>query len=302
MSSFIPQYNLEPDFLLKKSILFEVKETFLTVYNFFDPHQNVPLQSQYLTFIAIIRGDAMLKLGDENLDLLTGESFLLLPGTQEHLQFPRTSYANPVQCMVIEFPMQRVADTLSLINEYYSDGQDEISDRQVLRSRYSRVKSEQVFRSVTKLLQVMEEEVSCKKLLIDTNITELLIRTMQTPLQGVILEYSRPSAHGHRIEFTANYIRQNLATPITLQALADQACMSKASFLRHFKQEFGVAPIEYINRERIRLSKKRLADPQKTVADVAFELGFKNAGYFIRTFKKYVGTTPKSYQQQLIAS
>lgn len=56
-------------------------------------------------------------------------------------------------------------------------------------------------------------------------------------------------------------------------------------------------------RDRILLEAKRLlTNADMTVANIAYELNFKDASYFNRFFKKYAGTTPDAFRQQFTAT
>ncbi|UOQ74972.1 helix-turn-helix transcriptional regulator [Hymenobacter cellulosilyticus] len=74
--------------------------------------------------------------------------------------------------------------------------------------------------------------------------------------------------------------------------------MSKATFFRLFKREFGLTPVEYIIQERLAEAKRLLRNPVATVADVCFRAGFNNPAYFQTIFKKYEGITPGLYKKQ----
>lgn len=64
---------------------------------------------------------------------------------------------------------------------------------------------------------------------------------------------------------------------------------------RLFRSQFGVSPIAYVNAVRIARARRLLADPQLSVAQVAFEAGFSDASYFTRVFRRCVGVCPSRY-------
>jgi AraC-like DNA-binding protein len=73
--------------------------------------------------------------------------------------------------------------------------------------------------------------------------------------------------------------------------------MSRNEFFKWFKEQFGITPLEYINRERIKLAKQILSDKENSVSSVGYQCGFTDVNYFVRLFKKAEGITPGAYKE-----
>lgn len=54
----------------------------------------------------------------------------------------------------------------------------------------------------------------------------------------------------------------------------------------------------YINKVKITEAQQLLRKQRLKVYEVAFRLGYENAGYFAKVFKKYTGYTPKEYMER----
>ena len=65
------------------------------------------------------------------------------------------------------------------------------------------------------------------------------------------------------------------------------------------KKETGKTPHEYIQTKLIEVAKEKIFNPEKTVNEVSYELGFKYPQHFIRFFKQQVGATPKEFRSSL---
>ena len=65
-----------------------------------------------------------------------------------------------------------------------------------------------------------------------------------------------------------------------------------------FKKEAGVTFVHYVTQKRVDDAKKLLVTTQKTLSDIAIEVGFNDSFYFIKTFKKFVGVTPGQYRME----
>ncbi|HIZ65078.1 MAG TPA: helix-turn-helix transcriptional regulator, partial [Candidatus Blautia pullicola] len=61
-------------------------------------------------------------------------------------------------------------------------------------------------------------------------------------------------------------------------------------------EPMGVA--NYINKVKITEAQQLLRKQRLKVYEVAFRLGYENAGYFAKVFKKYTGYTPKEYMER----
>jgi AraC-like DNA-binding protein len=62
--------------------------------------------------------------------------------------------------------------------------------------------------------------------------------------------------------------------PLTLDAMAAAACLSRYHFLRAFQREFRATPHEYLQARRIERARQLLAAGHHSVTDVCFEVGF----------------------------
>ncbi len=63
-----------------------------------------------------------------------------------------------------------------------------------------------------------------------------------------------------------------------------------------FKQQYGVAPSQYLNKTRADYAKKMLAETDISITDIAGEIGFDTLPSFYRFFKTQTGITPKEYR------
>lgn len=91
-------------------------------------------------------------------------------------------------------------------------------------------------------------------------------------------------------------LRKNYLENLSIPELAAACNISVSSFRALFTECYGMSPIQYRNRLRIKRAKTLLADGGYTVAEVAAESGFYNVSYFIRFYKKAVGETPSETQ------
>lgn len=102
------------------------------------------------------------------------------------------------------------------------------------------------------------------------------------------------------IAMVLKYIEQNMDKDLSLIMLADVVYLNP-SYLSHlFKLQTGTTVSDYIKEARLTQCKKMLEDPRYHIHQVAKAVGYDNASYFTRFFKKMTGMTPQAYRQQLI--
>lgn len=80
--------------------------------------------------------------------------------------------------------------------------------------------------------------------------------------------------------------------------LADRLHISRAALSKSFERQFRIPLKRYIQDHAMRQAKKRLTTTDMTVAEIAFDLGYREPAYFQRVFKREVGLTPFAYRQE----
>ena len=89
---------------------------------------------------------------------------------------------------------------------------------------------------------------------------------------------------------------QNEGLP-TVKYFADRVFLSPNYFGDLIKKETGKTAQEYIQNKLIGVAKELIAGTDKSVSEIAYELGFQYSQHFNRIFKKNVGYTPGEYRK-----
>ena len=58
---------------------------------------------------------------------------------------------------------------------------------------------------------------------------------------------------------------------------------------------FRSTPVDYLNYYRIERACHILTTTELPVTEVAYRCGFNDSSYFVKTFRKYMGITPRAY-------
>ncbi|HEU4664143.1 MAG TPA: AraC family transcriptional regulator [Dokdonella sp.] len=99
-----------------------------------------------------------------------------------------------------------------------------------------------------------------------------------------------------RVVETALWIDANATRPIDLEAAAGEAGLSPFHFLRTFGRVLGITPHQYLVRARLRRAARMLADDERAVTEVAYEVGFGDLSNFVRTFGRAAGMSPRAFR------
>lgn len=83
----------------------------------------------------------------------------------------------------------------------------------------------------------------------------------------------------------------------TVKYFADKICLSPNYFGDLIKKETGKTAQEYIQSKLMDTAKEWILGTNKTVSQIAYELGFQYSQHFNRLFKKNVGHTPNEYRK-----
>lgn len=106
------------------------------------------------------------------------------------------------------------------------------------------------------------------------------------------------SKENQRIKNILNYIYSNYDEKITLEDLANLADVSREECCRLFKRVLQQTPIEYLNMYRINQSMYLLRSTNHSITEIALEIGFSNASYYISKFKSIMHMTPLVFRKK----
>lgn len=91
------------------------------------------------------------------------------------------------------------------------------------------------------------------------------------------------------------YIEANKNNEISLTALSDQAGVSSGYLSRIFKKYYHISVVDYIHLRKILVAKQYMVSSEMNISDISFLLGYSEAGYFCKIFKKYEEMTPSAF-------
>ncbi|MCR5216590.1 MAG: response regulator [Lachnospiraceae bacterium] len=121
-----------------------------------------------------------------------------------------------------------------------------------------------------------------------------LIVKLTNVCHGILAK--REESTGDVIQEAKNYIEENYSKDLILDEVSRQMQISPYYFSKLFRKKTGSTFIEYVTNVRMEHAKDLLRNTNKSMKEISIEVGYSDANYFSRTFKKNVGVTPSEYK------
>lgn len=94
------------------------------------------------------------------------------------------------------------------------------------------------------------------------------------------------------------WIADHYQEPAPVAAMARLSGLPERSFKRRFRLATGMSPLEYVHTLRIEEAKQMLETGEQPVEAIAAEVGYEDAGFFSRLFRRKVNLTPSQYRRR----
>ena len=95
------------------------------------------------------------------------------------------------------------------------------------------------------------------------------------------------------------YMRKNLSSKITIEAIAKNFHVSIATLGRYFKAVVNKTPMQYLQTLRIDKAKDLLSLTDESIVNISLDCGFFDSSHFEKSFLKSVGISPGKYKNEV---
>lgn len=120
----------------------------------------------------------------------------------------------------------------------------------------------------------------------------LLLSCMQT------VSVCKKEDYSHQyFQKAREYIDNNYSYDIRISDIAHHIGIDRTYLYKVFMEQVNLSPKQYLLQHRIRAAAQMLCSSSYTITEIAFSCGFKDAPAFCNYFKKYIGSTPKSFRK-----
>ncbi len=298
-----PMSNREPRVLVENKISFAGPDSEVSIYDTYEAASHIRLDAQELLFCGMISGRKIMhtpikqKDGVQNYqsqEFLPHESFIMAPGGVVEIDFPDAKLNTPTTCLTVEISKERVNKLSQRLNDALPmiDLAEQWQTRTpVLHTRHS-TETQGLLNRLTKLFT---ENHPDRDMLIDLNISELVIRMLRHKARDFLLAYCNKDPEANSLIAALDWINQNLSTSLNVDTLCRRVGMSRSKLYVEFKEKLGCSPVELQQQLRLRNAAERIKKGE-LITRISYDLGFNTPGHFCQRFKRFYGCTPSEYR------
>ncbi len=134
---------------------------------------------------------------------------------------------------------------------------------------------------------------------------EIVYRLLTGAQQQRMQYLATRGGQSHRITEAVQRLQRDYDQPLRIEDLARQVGMSVSGFHAHFKTATAMTPLQYQKQLRLLEARRLMLDDALDAAEAGFRVGYEDASYFSRDYKKHFGEPPgrdiARLREQLVA-
>lgn len=237
----------------------------------------------------IVRGEGIRTIGDAKERFQAGEIVLVVPDMQHQWCFntPTDSKDGMIEIITITFSPALLSNLSSMFEEmeemvlWYNE-----LDESILLPKESN-------QTIKAIIWKMLQQDDCERLL---SLLSLLVLIWKSDRKRQVghFQIDRDTEIVNKV---VTFLHCNFKRQITIKQIAAYVGMNGASLCSLFKRKKQTTIMQYLLNYRMMMVKESLRRDNTSISQVCYECGFRDVPYFNRTFKKYMGITPKEYKR-----
>ncbi|GGL60899.1 AraC family transcriptional regulator [Sporolactobacillus putidus] len=245
------------------------------------------IQLYYLT-----SGTGLLRCESEKIDMQSGDIALINSNELHVLE----SRCMKLSCYVIRIDL---ASFFSLMPGPRHTKYAELLSQQLICFCHLIRKDPRILHCVRTLIREDEMQNDGFELAIQSSLLELLVLLLRGYVTKIYTKkrFNTRMISLNQLKSVISFMNENFQKSMTVAELADQALMSEAHFCRTFKKIYGETVVNYINLLRVDKAVDLLQSGSLSITEIAMAVGFNDANYFSRVFKRKKGITPQAMRQ-----
>jgi AraC-like DNA-binding protein len=274
----------------------------------------VPEYESVARFHIVVQGKCFVTIGDEIVELNTGDMIMIPRGRSHILADSSETKAYPLEKVLADTgydgsgvltigegdpraSTQMVCGHLSF---------REMANHPILQSLPDYLKLSNSCRAkhplLDDILRLIVQRIFADQLGSEASITRLseivFIELLRSGLNDNVRFQSIVSAfQDPKISHSLRLMHAKPDHPWTVESLATEVAMSRSRFAHHFNSLLGVAPMSYLSDWRLQKALSLLDSSRLSVQHIASQAGYQSASAFTRAFSAKFGRSPTDYRQ-----
>ncbi|HEY7378851.1 MAG TPA: AraC family transcriptional regulator, partial [Steroidobacteraceae bacterium] len=148
------------------------------------------------------------------------------------------------------------------------------------------------------LLREFREDAFCSALCAEAIVQQIVVHLLRrysslSKVPDVRVQRLTPA----KLARVTEYIDGNLAAELTTADVAAVVSMGAGHFAKCFRHTMGMTPHEFVAQKRIARARELLLEKERSIADIAYQVGFSAPSHFSTAFTRNVGITPRAYRR-----
>jgi AraC-like DNA-binding protein len=288
-----------PRALIENKISFSGPDSEVSIYDTYKAASRVRLDAGELLFCGMVTGRKIMHpTGTDSIakgqEFLPHESFIMAPGGIVEIDFPDAAPSTPTTCLTVEISKEKVNSISDRLND--SLPMLELSDQWQMRTPVLHTHhSTETQRLLTRLTKLFVENHPDRDILIDLNISELIIRMLRHKTRDFLLSYCSNNPEANSLIAALDWIKSTLSKPLDIDHLCRHAGMSRSRLYVEFKEKFGCSPVELQQQLRLKHAAERIKNGE-AITTISYDLGFSTPSHFCHRFKNFFGCTASEYR------
>ena len=146
--------------------------------------------------------------------------------------------------------------------------------------------------AVVRLLRLLETPEQIK-ILAPLIIREIIYRLLSGEQGARLSHLLMGEGDTKRISKAVKKLRENIDQPLKIETIARDLGMSVSGFHHHFKSVTAMSPLQFQKQIRLQEARRLMLGEDLDVASAGFKVGYEDAAYFSRDYKKLFGAPPQ---------
>jgi AraC-like DNA-binding protein len=236
-------------------------------------------------FILMAQGGKRLYLGERRIEYSAGQCLLVTTALPLSGHFLEPSPRHPALAVSLRLRSDLITDLLPELRRYQH------VPATVDETIGTLTAPPALLDPIARLLRLRDDPVDMTVLAAPIE-REITWRLLTGPLGVSIAQLGLPHSGHAQVTKAITWLRDNLAEPTSISALAGIAGMSTATFHRHFRRTTGMAPQQFHQHLRLQQARSLLLTQAETVTAVAHSVGYSSPTQFSREYHRLFGLPP----------